>query len=195
MTTTLITDYFNNLGDRWDRICTHPAGKIAMMLDKVQIHKGARILDVGCGTGIMEEYLIKYNPETIIAIDIASSMIDKAKGKYRDERIHFVCGDILTYKDKPFDYIILYNVYPHFMEPEKLFKHLHSLMSPNSKLVICHSESKEKINRHHHRHAPQISKILLPAKEVSALMTSYFLAETIEDNSDLYLIIAHKTTI
>lgn len=41
--------------------------------------EGLDILDVACGTGVMEQFLLKYNPKSIVAVDIAENMIKKQK--------------------------------------------------------------------------------------------------------------------
>ena len=94
----------------------------------------------------------------------------------------------MSYKGKGFDYIILYSAYPHFMRPERLIKHMSGLLAPGGKLVICHSESKEKINTHHHRHADRLSLPLPPAREVAALMEPYLLPLVVEDTEQLYIV-------
>ena len=149
-----IETFFDTMAERWDAVCVHDPEKIRTILDRTNLRRNARILDVGCGTGILESYLLPYEPRQIVAIDIAGQMIEKARVKYPDHPlIEFLQEDAMSYKGKGFDYIILYSAYPHFMRPERLIKHMSDLLVPGGKLVICHSESKEKINTHHHRHA------------------------------------------
>ena len=141
------------------------------------------------GTGILESYLLPYEPRQIVAIDIAGQMIEKARMKYPDHPlIEFLQEDAMSYEGKGFDYIILYSAYPHFMRPERLIEHMSGLLAPGGKLVICHSESKEKINTHHHRHADRLSLPLPPAREVAALMEPYLLPLVVEDTEQLYIV-------
>ena len=121
-----IETFFDTMAERWDAVCVHDPGKI---------------------TGILESYLLPYEPRQIVAIDIAGQMIEKARVKYPDHPlIEFLQEDAMSYEGKGFDYIILYSAYPHFMRPERLIEHMSDLLVPGGKLVICHSESKEKIN-------------------------------------------------
>ena len=152
-----IETFFDTMAERWDAVCVHDPEKIRTILDRTNLRRNARILDVGCGTGILESYLLPYEPRQIVAIDIAGQMIEKARVKYPDHPlIEFLQEDAMSYEGKGFDYIILYSAYPHFMRPERLIEHMSDLLVPGGKLVICHSESKEKINTHHHRHADMI---------------------------------------
>ena len=181
--------FFDTMAERWDAVCVHDPGKIRTILDRTNLRQNARILDVGCGTGILESYLLPYEPRQIVAIDIAGQMIEKARMKYPDHPlIEFLQEDAMSYEGKGFDYIILYSAYPHFMRPERLIEHMSDLLVPGGKLVICHSESKEKINTHHHRHADRLSLPLPPAREVAALMEPYLLPLVVEDTEQLYIV-------
>ena len=183
-----IETFFDTMAERWDAVCVHDPEKIRTILDRTNLRRNARILDVGCGTGILESYLLPYEPRQIVAIDIAGQMIEKARVKYPDHPlIEFLQEDAMSYKGKGFDYIILYSAYPHFMRPERLIKHMSDLLVPGGKLVICHSESKEKINTHHHRHADRLSLPLPPARE-AAWMEPYLLPLVVEDTEQLYIV-------
>ena len=184
-----IETFFDTMAERWDAVCVHDPGKIRTILDRTNLRQNARIPDVGCGTGILESYLLPYEPRQIVAIDIAGQMIEKARMKYPDHPlIEFLQEDAMSYEGKGFDYIILYSAYPHFMRPERLIEHMSGLLAPGGKLVICHSESKEKINTHHHRHADRLSLPLPPAREVAALMEPYLLPLVVEDTEQLYIV-------
>ena len=124
-----IETFFDTMAERWDAVCVHDPGKIRTILDRTNLRQNARILDVGCGTGILESYLLPYEPRQIVAIDIAGQMIEKARMKYPDHPlIEFLQEDAMSYEGKGFDYIILYSAYPHFMRPERLIEHMLSLI-------------------------------------------------------------------
>ena len=56
-----IASFFDSLADRWDELCTHDADKINTILEQTTLHKGLRILDIGCGTGVLEKYLTLFS--------------------------------------------------------------------------------------------------------------------------------------
>lgn len=78
-----IETFFDTMAERWDAVCVHDPGKIRTILDRTNLRQNARILDVGCGTGILESYLLPYEPLQIVAIDIAGQMIEKARRNNR----------------------------------------------------------------------------------------------------------------
>ena len=96
-----IETFFDTMAERWDAVCVHDPGKIRTILDRTNLRQNARILDVGCGTGILESYLLPYEPRQIVAIDIAGQMIEKARMKYPDHPlIEFLQEDAMSYEGK-----------------------------------------------------------------------------------------------
>lgn len=190
-----IATFFDTMAERWDAISVHNPDKIRTILQLIPLHEGAAILDVGCGTGVLESYLLAYHPKRVVAVDIAPQMIRKARDKYAAaaDVLDFRCLDVMEIQEETFDYILIYSAYPHFMEPSKLIRHLYDLLNPGGRLIICHSESKEKINRHHAQHAPgALSLCLPPAREVAALMEPYFHIEVTTDTESIYMVSGQK---
>lgn len=184
----VIAGFFDALADRWDELCYHNPEKITHILEQTTLHKGLKILDVGCGTGILEQYLLTYSPNHITGIDISPRMIEQARSKYAVNTVDFRCVDVMELKDEQFNFIIAYSVFPHFEQPEKLIAHLAELLIPGGELVICHSEGRESINGHHDKQANRISFGLPPAREVAALMEPFFHIQEMEDTDELYVV-------
>lgn len=183
-----IADFFDTLADRWDELCFHDPQKITYILEQTTLHKGQRILDVGCGTGVLEQYLLTYSPAHITGIDISPRMITQARSKYAVPTVDFRSMDVMDLKDEQFDFIIAYSVFPHFEEPDKLIAHLAELLVSGGELVICHSEGRDSINGHHHKQANRISFGLPPAREVAAWMEPYFHIQEMEDTDQIYIV-------
>ena len=83
------------------------------------------VLEIGCGIGIISEYMKKYVDE-VCAVDISETNIEYARQTVKD--VEFLCGDIfkvnLAYKK--FDLIALFDVLEHIplSMHRKLFKQL-----------------------------------------------------------------------
>ena len=108
-----IKDFFDKKAKDWDKTSVSDPVKI---INKLNI-KNKDVLDVGCGTGILERYL--YEAKSLDCIDLSQKMIDIAKEKYPN--INYICTSIYNYcPNKKYDLIIMYNVYPHLIDKKKL---------------------------------------------------------------------------
>ena len=62
---------------------------------------GAKILDLGCGTGLELEHYSRLNPSAkITGIDLTESMLNALKNKFPEKDLTLICG---SYFDVPFD--------------------------------------------------------------------------------------------
>ena len=88
------------------------------------IEKNTRVLDVGCGDGILMEYL-KYNKEIDIrGIEISKDNVQKCLSKGLTVIEGDAEKDLLQFPDKAFDFVILSQTLQAFYSPEKVLKDL-----------------------------------------------------------------------
>ena len=59
-------------------------------------------------------------------------------------------------------------------------------------LVVCHSESRDRINGHHDKHAGKLSEGLPPVEELARMLSPFFTVNTMEDSDRLYMISATR---
>lgn len=190
-----VKSFFNALAPRWDERCgdnTQQRERIRTLLSLVGIKKQSRLLDVGCGTGILESFLIEYEPESILAVDVADEMIKYAKTNYQDPKITFICRDAMTLEEGEYDYIFIHNAFPHFEEGLACINKMAQLLKTGGKLVICHSQSRAWINSHHQAKAAGVSRTLIEAKQLARQMEEGFSIETILDNESMYMVVGQK---
>jgi len=77
-----------------------------------------RVLDIGCGEGVILEQLRAYHPAPSTGIDLDPARIYLAKSRSGD--IPFIIGDAqeLPYEDNSFDFVMILEVLEHVGEPD-----------------------------------------------------------------------------
>ena len=88
------------------------------------IEKNTRVLDVGCGDGILMEYL-KYNKEIDIrGIEISKDNVQKCLSKGLTVIEGDAEKDLLQFPNSSFDFVILSQTLQAFLNPEIVIKEL-----------------------------------------------------------------------
>ena len=84
---------------------------------------GAKILDLGCGTGLELEHYFRLNPSAkITGIDLTESMLNALKNKFPERDLTLICGsyfDVPFYKNT-FDAAVSVESLHHFTKEEKI---------------------------------------------------------------------------
>ena len=182
-------EFFNSIASEWDdKYGHHDVNKVKKIIEMSNIKKGSSILDVATGTGVLISYLLETSPSKITAVDISDKMIKIAKKKYENSKAEFVVQDIMDFSCGSYDYVFVYSAYPHFKDKEALFKHLYSLINDGGKLIIAHSESRDKINEVHSHSNTVCNDILPEIHETYKVMSEYFNVENYIDNDEMYYI-------
>lgn len=105
------------------------------------MQNNAKVLDLGCGTGLELNYYFRRNPTAIITgIDLAEDMLKKLKDKFSDREITAVCG---SYFDIPFekecyDAIVSVESLHHFTKEQKylLYKKAYQALKHRGYLIL-----------------------------------------------------------
>ena len=97
---------------------------------------GNKILDLGCGPGILSKYLSNLGYD-VTGVDFAEQMISIARGIVPDTK--FIVSDVASLElDDKFDGIVLAHFLIHFSKEEniQILNKLHTLMNPDASLFI-----------------------------------------------------------
>lgn len=91
-------------------------------LAEIEIPKAARVLDVGCGTGVLTRRLVRHpNVGSAVGVDIAPSLLARARELYADTDVAFEEGDAtaLPFPDETFDVVVLDSTLSHVPNAEQ----------------------------------------------------------------------------
>jgi ubiquinone/menaquinone biosynthesis C-methylase UbiE len=187
-------DFFEMHAVRWDTMLP-PGLKERVERDLMPlfgIAVGDRVLDVGCGTGILLPALRNAaGPAgSVTALDYARNMIEAAKVK-NGPGFTYVCAaaEQTGLPDASFDTIICFSVFPHFPDKGAALRELRRLLAAGGKLVVAHADTRERINTFHATMSGPVNQDHLPANDVmlQLLEKADFADTCIQEGRDYYL--------
>ena len=147
------------------------------------------MLDVACGTGVLFPDYLEREVESVTGVDISSEMVKVASKKFEGDKIKLLCGDAQEFKfAEAYDCIVIYNAFPHFNCPEKLFENLGSCLKEDGRITVAHGMSREWINARHSGKAKTVSVGLLPEDELAELMSRWFCVDIVISDSEKYIV-------
>ena len=88
------------------------------------IDENSHVLDVGCGDGILMEFLIKEKKVNIRGIEISKTKVQNCIAKGLTIIEGNAEEDLKQFPDKSFDYVILSQTLQAFLNPEKVINEL-----------------------------------------------------------------------
>lgn len=93
---------------------------------------GARVLDIGCGTGRYSIECVKRGASRVVGIDFAPSMIEFSREMAQQMNVankcEFICDDFLTYPfEGSFDIVLALGVFDYVKDPKPVFKKIAQL--------------------------------------------------------------------
>ncbi len=188
-----IIRFFDERAAAWDAAQLVNNEVINKILDCAGIDKGSRVLDVACGTGVLVPYYLEREVECVCGVDLSPAMIEKARSKFTEPNVSLICADAETDDiGSGYDSIVIYNAFPHFLNPEALLSHLCNLLSPGGTITIAHGSSREAIDAHHKGEACKVSCGLIPAKDLAWMLSKYAKVLNTISNDRMYLVSAKK---
>jgi len=143
---------YSDLSGLYDHVFTRVfARRIHAVIQGLRIPPGARVLEVGIGTGLS---LDAYPPHCrVLGIDLSAEMLDHARAKMDSKRhrhIELRQMDALhmTFPDESFDFVMAFHVVTVVPDPQKLVEEMARVCKRDGQVVIInHFSSPRKVIR------------------------------------------------
>jgi len=194
-----LQEYFDQLAPTWDEELTGERLKcLSNIVKELGIKPGYYVLDIGSGTGVLLPFLIAELSDEgkVVALDFSAEMLGQAQAKNFPPIIGFAQADVLTIPlaDNSVDLAMCNSAFPHFSDKVKALKEIARVLRNNGRLVICHTMSREILNRLHQSIGGIVAGDLLPDEsQLKGLIKQAGMKVThFEDGPERYLVIARK---
>ena len=194
-----LQEYFDQLAPTWDKELSREGLKcLGSIVKELGIEPGYYVLDIGSGTGVLLPFLIAAlgDEGKIVALDFSAEMLVQGKAKISLHLVDFVQADgmAIPLADYSMDLALCSSVFPHFNDKVKALKEIARVLKNGGRLAICHTMSRETINRLHQSIGGIVASDLLPDEsQLSGLIKQAGLKITyFEDSPERYLVIAEK---
>jgi ubiquinone/menaquinone biosynthesis C-methylase UbiE len=119
----------------------------------VPLKPGDRVLDAGCGSGILVPMLLERITSTgiLYELDYAEKMIEANRNLHKENNIVFIVSDAseTPLDDASCDVVICFSCFPHFHDKEKSMASLSRVLKNGGLFAIAHFDSSQGISKHH----------------------------------------------
>lgn len=99
-----------------------------------------KILDVACGTGVLEELIVKEHPsQSMTGVDISENMLNVAKRKlaaYSSVTFFHAAGTNLPFADDTFDLVVCASSFHYFDDPVSSLQQMKRVLKRGGRLII-----------------------------------------------------------
>ena len=188
-----VIEFFDRYAPGWDETLVTNEEILGIILDRACVSEGKTVLDVGCGTGVMISRYLTRGVERVVGIDISPKMAEIAAGKFPRENVTILCDDVETAElPGPFDCIVVYNAFPHFLDPKRLIRILSEKLASGGTLTVAHGASRETIDAHHHGSAMRVSNGLMEADALAAIFAEHLEVTDVISDARMYLVTGRR---
>lgn len=184
-----VAEYFNAKADGWAEMENSTKSRVQPAVALMAgVGPGSRVLDVGCGLGVMVPVYLDLGAARVLCIDVSERMIELARERWADcPEIECQVADAAQL-DAPgqFDAVVIYNAYPHIMDRAALVANVHAMLADGGRFVVAHGSGKDEINSHHAAVAAGVSLGLRAAAEEAAGWDELFTIDAVVDTPSFY---------
>lgn len=133
--------FYDELGSCWYEGINHPitllraenAVRNPWIAHIVAAHyaRAVRILDVGCGGGLLSNFLAEQG-HTVTGIDLSAPSLQVAKERDKTQRVDYIRADALNlpFEQESFDVVCAMDILEHVAQPEQLIAQASRVLKP-----------------------------------------------------------------
>lgn len=187
-------EFFDKLAAGWDlQFTAEDLERLSHLVEKLPINPGMSILDLGCGTGILFDFLRRrVGPAGLVTgVDFSLGMVRQARRNSPFSNLTIVQADAchLPFKDSSYDLAISFAAFPHFEDKAAAIREAGRVLKKGASFFIIHLASSEELAALHHRAGGAVaSDMIPPEKELRRMLAeARFKDVQIEDRPGLYL--------
>jgi ubiquinone/menaquinone biosynthesis C-methylase UbiE len=159
--------FFDRIAVDWDEAEQDPAETIRRVeqeTDLLALQRGDDLLEVGCGTAQLTEWLAdRVRPGRVVAVDFSPRMLERARAKApsaAEFRLIDVC------RQSPgvacFDVALCFHSFPHFQRQDAAAAYLAASLKPGGRLLVMHLNSRADVNAFHDQVGREVAGDHLP---------------------------------
>ena len=122
-------DYLRGIGE---------LGRFSILVGYCHFLKpGGRILEIGCGEGILQERLDRTRYSRYVGVDVSAEAVDRATARGGDDRTTFVCADAALWQpEETFDLIVFNECLEYFDDPLAVVRHYEPALAPGGAFLV-----------------------------------------------------------
>jgi demethylmenaquinone methyltransferase/2-methoxy-6-polyprenyl-1,4-benzoquinol methylase len=161
--------FFDRLAEEWagHGYDTGEVHRVIELIERSGIQPGWRILEPGCGPGLITPLIadrVGFDGR-VLALDISPVMVKHCLKRTEELRQvlveHGAIEDLEGHRGE-FDLVFCFNSFPHFCDRDRALQVAAECLKPCGKLVIAHSNSRQRVNEIHMRAGGPVKRDLLP---------------------------------
>ncbi len=170
--------------------------RVRELVQGLRLVPGSRVLDVGCGTGVLLPYLREaVGPAgQVVGLDFSAEMLKWAARKEAGRVVLlWAPAESLPLIDGYLDTVVCFAAFPHFRDKAQVAREFSRILRPGGRAHVAHLGSRDEINAHHDRHPAVAGDHMPSANGMQALFTAAgFSRMHREERPGWYLFTAEK---
>lgn len=121
-----LIDYYNKLSSNYDQLYGEEQElKYFLILKTLKLQSRYRVLDFGCGTGLLLKTLEESKASFLVGVDISSGMLTKAKERGLHKVDLILCdGEFLPIRDGAFNIVFMITVFQNLYNKKLGLEHV-----------------------------------------------------------------------